>query len=132
MNVIFVSLLLAMAFAAATTNSKDTRDRRQTRQQCAQIIQEKAIVLMSTYERIESTCTESCSLSCASLLNSLKNDVGCCLESYGESTEQANINMYLQYCDIPRPGLCSHATGVVITFSTIILFCIVTYFMNYI
>ena len=124
MNAIFVSLLLAMAFAAAPT--------KQTRQQCEQIIQEKAIMIMSTYGRIKRTCTESCSSSCASLLNSLKSDVGCCLESYGESTDQDYINMRLQYCDIPRPELCNHANGVVITFSTIILFCIVTYVMNYI
>ena len=132
MNAIFVSLLLAMVFAAAPTNSKDIRDRRQTQQQCAQIIQEKEILIKTTTAKIITSCTESCPSSCASLLNSLNSEIGCCLESYGDSTEQAYLNMRLQYCDIPQPELCNHANGVVITFSTIILFCIVTYFMNYI
>ena len=107
MNAIFVSLLLTMAFAAAPTNSKDTRDRRQTQQQCVQIFQEKDILIQSITAKIITSCTESCSSYCASLLNSLNSEIGCCLESYGDSTEQAYINMRLQYCDIPRPELCN-------------------------
>ena len=62
MNTVFVSLVLTMVLAAAPTNSKDTRDRRQTRQQCEKIVGEKTTMIINTISGIMTSCTESCIL----------------------------------------------------------------------
>ena len=105
MKPVFVSLLLIMAFVAAPTN---TRDHRLTPEQCEQFLRE-------TKHQILETC------------KSLQ------IEEYRNSTSvYLALELHLlRLCSI-FPSGCNHATGVIITFSTIFIFFIIPFFMNYI
>ena len=138
MKAVLFSLLLAVIFAVAPTNTEDIRDRRQTQTQCAQMLRDNQASVLSTLSEVTSTCTTSCSSTCRSSLNSLKGDIGCCFESYGPTDSRNGLRTLLALCDIPPPGLCdipqpelrNHASSVVITFSTIAIFSIIAYFVS--
>ena len=132
MKVVLFSLLFAVIFAVAPTNTKDFRDPRQTRTQCEQMIQDKEVMIGITISEIDSTCTASCSSTCTSLLNTFKNEIGCCLESYGDSAVRNSVDRALGICGISPPGRCNHASSDVITFSTIAIFSIIAYFVNHV
>ena len=129
MKAVLFSLLLAVIFAVAPTNTEDIRVRRQTETQCEQMLRDKETMILNTFNEVTSACAISCSSNCRSLLNSLKRDIGCCLESYGDSS---GLNTLLGICDISTPGRCNHASSVVITFSTIAIFSIIAYFVNHV
>ena len=133
MKAVVFSLLLAVILAIAPTNTEDIRDPRQTRTQCEQMLLDKEVMIINTANEISSTCTTgSCSSTCTSLLNTFKNEIGCCLESYGNSTIRNYVDIALLFCGISPPGRCNHASSVVITFSTIAIFSIIAYFVNHI
>ena len=121
--------LLAVILAVAPTNTEDIRDPRQTRTQCVQMIEDKEVMIDNTISEIYSACN-SCSSTCTSLLNTFKNEIGCCLESYGNSAARSYVDRALELCGISPPGRCNHASSVVITFSTIAIFSIIAYFVN--
>ena len=132
MKAVFFSLLLAVILAVAPTNAEYIRDPRQTLTQCEQMILDKEVLIVSTVREISSACTVGCSSTCISLLNTLKNEIGCCLESYGNSADRSTVDTALRICGISPPGRCNHASSVVITFSTIAIFSIIAYFVNHV
>ena len=132
MKAVLFSLLLAVVLAVAPTNTKDIRDPRQTRTQCEQMIQDKEVIIGNTISEISSTCTASCSSTCTSLLNTFKNEIGYCLESYGNSAFRIYVDRALEFCGISPPGPYNHASSVVITSSTIAIFSIIAYFVNHV
>ena len=130
MKAVIFSLLLAVILAVAPTNTEDIRYPRQTLTQCEQMIQDKEVLIRNTANETTSTCTASCSSTCISLLTTFKNEIGCCLESYGDSATRSYVDTALRICGISPPGRCNHASSVVITFSTIAIFSIIAYFVN--
>ena len=123
--VLFSLLLLVVIFAVTPANTEDTDE---TLTQCQQMLRDKEIMIFNIIKEASSTCVVSCSSTCKSLLNNLKSDIGCCLESYGDSD---SVDTLLEFCDIPPP--CSgHASSVIITFSTIAIFSIIAYFANHV
>ena len=132
MKAVLFSLLLAVIFAVAPTNTEDIRDRRQTQTQCERMIRDNQAMILSTLDEITSTCPTGCSSTCRSLLNNLKGDIGCCFESYGPTDARNGLRTLLGVCEIPPPGLCNHASSVVITFSTIAIFSIIAYYVNHV
>ena len=133
MKAVFFSLLLAVIFAVAPTNTENIRDPRQTQTQCGQMLLDKQAMILNTLDKVTTTCTTtSCSSTCRSLLNTLKSDIGCCFESYGDSTARKALSSLLEICDISPPGRCNHASSVVVTFSTIALFSIIAFFFNHV
>ena len=137
MKAVLFSLLLAVILAVAPTNTEDIRDPRQTRTQCERMIEDKEEMIRDTWSEIASTCTTvSCSSTCKSLLNAFKNEIGCCLESYGDSYGYRAFRIYVdgvfEFCGISPPGRCNHASSVVITSSTIAIFSILAYFVNHV
>ena len=132
MKAVLFSLLLAVILAVAPTNTEDIRDPRQTRTQCEQMIEDKEEMIRDTGNEIASICTVSCSPTCTSLLNAFKNEIGCCLESYGDSALRIYVDRAFEFCGISPPGRCNHASSVVITSSTIAIFSIIAYFVNHV
>ena len=133
MKAVLFSLLLAVIFAVAPTNTEDIRDPRQTLTQCEQMLRDNKAMILSTLNEVNSTCsTPSCSSTCRYSLNNLKSHFGCCLESYGTNTARRSLNILLGHCDISPPGPCNHASSVIITFSTIAIFSIIAYFVNHV
>ena len=132
MKAVVFSLLLAVILAVAPTNAEYIRDPRQTLTQCEQMILDKEVLIVNTVREISSACTVGCSSTCTSLLNTLKNEIGCCLESYGNSADSSSVDRALGICGISPPGRCNHASSVVITFSTIAIFSIIAYFVNHV
>ena len=132
MKAVFFSLLLAVIFAVAPTNTEDIRDPRQTQTQCGQMLLDKQAMILNTLNEVTTTCTTGCSSTCRSLLNTLKSDIGCCFESYGDSNARTALSSLLGICDISPPGRCNHASSVVVTFSTIAIFSIIAFFFNHV
>ena len=140
MKAVLFSLLLAVIFAVAPTNTEDIRDPRQTPTQCQRMIRDNTDMILNTLNEVNSTCTTSCSSTCRSSLNNLKSHFGCCLESYGSNAARRSLNILLALCDISPPGPCdisppgsyNHASSVIITFSTIAIFSIIAYFINHV
>ena len=132
MKAVLFSLLLAVVFSVAPTNTEDIRDPRQTLTQCQQMLRDKENVIRNTASKVGFACSVGCSSNCRSLLNTLKGDIGCCFESYGDSNARTALSTLLGICDISPPGQCNHASSVVITFSTIAIFSIIAYFVNHV
>ena len=130
MKAVLFSLLLAVIFVVAPTNTEDIRDPRQTLTQCQRMVQDNQVMIRSTVNQVNSTCTLSCTSNCKSLLNNLESHFGCCLESYGTDIARRSLNILLAHCDISPPGPCNHASSVIISFSTIAIFSIIAYFVN--
>ena len=146
MKAVLFSLLLAVIFVVAPTNTEDIRDPRQTLTQCQRMLQDNRVMIISTVNQVNSTCTLSCTSNCRSLLNNLKSHFGCCLESYGTDFARRSLNILLAQCAISPPGPCdisspgpsdtsppgprNHASRVIITFSTIAIFSAIAYFVN--
>ena len=126
MKAVLFSLLLAVIFAVTPAN---TEDKEETLTQCQQMLRDKEVMIFNIIKEASSTCVVSCSSTCKSLLNNLKSDIGCCLESYGDGD---SVDTLLEFCDIPPPPRCSHASSVIITFSTIAIFSIIAYFANHV
>ena len=132
MKAVLFSLLLAVIFAVTPTNTEDIRDPRQTQTQCEQMLLNNQAMILDTLQEVTTTCTTGCSSTCRSVLNNLRRDIGCCFESYGDSSARSGLSTLLGLCDIPTPGPCSHASSVVITFYTIAIFSIIAYFVNHV
>ncbi len=122
--------MLAFVLTLAQVNTEEeARDRRQTIEQCQQRIINNQNSISNAIVQIGTSCVgTTCNSDCMSALNTIKNDIGCCLEKYSGNT--AGVDAAYQQCGISPPGRCNSAFGIFTSFSAITLVSVVCYLLN--
>ena len=130
MKTLLISVLLAVALTSTQVNTKEeVRERRQTADQCAKMINQNQQSLASSVSQISTACTtsSSCCSDCRDTVLPLRMLLDAVLKRL-----VLELRWILsQSCDISPPSSqCSSASGIFISLSAITLICVVPYFMN--
>ncbi len=111
-----------------TKEEEEIRGRRQTVEQCQEKFVQHQASLNEAVIQIQSSCTgNSCSSDCRSALNTIKNDIGCCV---GKLINMDIVNAAYEFCNLTPPGKCNSASGVFASIFVITLISVISYFMN--
>ncbi len=138
MKTLIISIVLAFVLTLTQVNAEEeTRDRRQTLQQCQVRLANSGAAL----GQVTTNCfsTTECSSGCMSALNEFKDDMGCCLTSISGSADVWSIAF--NRCNISLPGQCgstsstsgvftSSTSGVFASFSVVTFISAFSYIMN--
>ncbi len=129
MKTVLVSVLLAVVLTSTLVNTEEEiRERRQTLEQCRQTILDNQDAISFALTQITTVCGDTCTSSCKSALDTIKDTIGCCLDKF--SPGSAGLNVAYEFCDIPPPSGCSSASGILANFSVITFIAIIYYYVN--
>ncbi len=129
MKTVLIFALLAVVLTSTLVNTEEEiRERRQTVEQCQQTVLDNQDSINFVLTQIATVCDDTCTSSCKSVLNTIKDTIGCCLDKF--SPGFAGLNVAYELCDIPPPSGCSSASGILANFSVITFIAIIYYYVN--
>ena len=129
MKTVLIFALLAVVLTSTLVNTEEEiRERRQTVKQCRKIVLDNHDTIDFVLIQLPTVCGETCSSSCKTTLNTVKDTIGCCLDKF--SPGSARLMPAYKICNISPPGQCSSSSGLFASFSAIAFISFMYYFVN--